>query len=331
MTPAELARQVRLLELSTRRRVTEVFAGEYSSAFKGRGMEFSEVREYQPGDDVRFIDWNVTARSGRPFIKRFVEERELTVMLVVDLSGSFEFGTAPGGARAGAGGVGRGAGGEWSVLSDGSKRAIAAKVGALLAFAAVRSGDRVGLCAFTDRIEHYVPPRKGSRHALRLVRELLAVEPVGRGTNLAPVADRLRRVLHRRSLVFVVSDFVPGNQSNLKAFESSLRRLGRAGNGGGGRGGHDIIAAVVRDRRDAELVSAGLIRVRDPETGREAVIDTSSRSVREAYAQAFRKADRELDQALLGAGLRGGRSRVDLWTHEQPVHSLVELFHRRER
>jgi uncharacterized protein (DUF58 family) len=322
MTPAELARQVRLLELSTRRRVTEVFAGEYTSAFKGRGMEFSEVREYQPGDDVRFIDWNVTARSGKPFIKRFVEERELTVMLVVDLSGSFEFGTAPRGLEGHAGG-------EWSVLADGSKRALAAKVGALLAFAAVRSGDRVGLCAFTDRIEHYVPPRKGSRHALRLVRELLALEPVGRGTDLAPVADRFRRVLHRRSLIFVVSDFLPGTPDGTGALERSLRRLGGAGHARGG--GHDVIAAVVRDRRDAELVAAGLVRVRDPETGREAVIDTSSRRVREAYAEAFRRSNAELDRALVGAGLRGGRARVDLWTHEPPVHSLVELFHRRER
>ncbi len=324
MTPAELARQVRLLELSTRRRVTEVFAGEYTSAFKGRGMEFAEVREYQPGDDVRFIDWNVTARSGRPFIKRFVEERELTVMLVVDLSGSFEFGTAP---RATKGATS----GEWSVLSDGSKRALAAQVGALLAFAAVRSHDRVGLCAFTDRIEHYVPPRKGSRHALRLVRELLALEPKGRGTDLAPVADRLRRVLHRRSLIFVISDFVSSSPEGSTTFEHSLRRLGRAGNSGGGRGGHDIIAAVVRDPRDTELVAAGLIRVRDPETGREAVIDTSSKRVRDAYAQAFRKADEQLDRSFISAGLRGGRSRVDLWTHQPPVHSLVELFHRRER
>lgn len=322
MTPAELARQVRLLELSTRRRVTEVFAGEYTSAFKGRGMEFAEVREYQPGDDVRFIDWNVTARTGRPFIKRFVEERELTVMLVVDLSGSFEFGTAPRGLEGHAGG-------EWSVLADGSKRALAAKVCALLAFAAVRSGDRVGLCAFTDRIEHYVPPRKGSRHALRLVRELLALEPVGRGTDLTPVADRLRRVLHRRSLIFAVSDFVMGTPEETAVLERSLRRLGGVGHASGG--GHDVIAAVVRDRRDAELVAAGLIRVRDPETGRECVIDTSSRRVREAYARSHANSDAQLNRTLLGAGLRGGRSRVDLWTHQPPVHSLVELFHRRER
>lgn len=322
MTPAELARQVRLLELSTRRRVTEVFAGEYTSAFKGRGMEFSEVREYQPGDDVRFIDWNVTARSGRPFIKRFVEERELTVMLVADLSGSFEFGTAQRGLE----GAARG---EWSVLADGSKRALAAKVCALLAFAAVRSGDRVGLCAFTDRVEHYVPPRKGSRHALRLVRELLALEPRGRGTDLAPAAERLRRVLHRRSLIFVVSDFISTAPDGASALARSLRRLGGIGHARGG--GHDVIAAVARDRRDAELVAAGLIRVRDPETGREVVIDSSSRRVREAYAEAFRRADTQLDEALAGAGLRGGRSRVDLWTHEPPVHSLVELFHRRER
>jgi len=245
----------------------------------------------------------------------------LTVMLAVDLSASFEFGTAPHALEGQAAG-------EWSVLADGSKRALAAKVGALLAFAAVRSGDRVGLCAFTDRVEHYVPPRKGSRHALRLVRELLALEPKGRGTDLAPVADRLRRLLHRRSLVFVISDFLSTAPGGAKAFEHSLRRLGRAGTS---RGGHDLIAAVVRDRRDAELVSAGLVRVRDPETGIEGVLDTSSRRVREAYAATFKVADGELDRTLAGAGLRGGRSRVDLWTHLPPVHSLVELFHRRER
>lgn len=322
MLTEELMREVRRLQVRTRRRVEGLFAGEYHTAFKGRGIEFADVREYEPGDDVRAIDWNVTARAGHPFVKRFVEERELTVMLVADLSGSFEFGTAERGLEGTAGG-------EWSVLADGSKRALAAKACALLAFAAVRSGDRVGLCAFTDQVEHYVPPRKGSRHALRLVRELLALEPRGRGTDLAPVADRLRRVLHRRSLIFVISDFISSSPDGPSALERSLRRLGGIGHARGG--GHDVVAAVVRDRRDAELVAAGLLRVRDPETGQEVVIDTSSRRVRDAYRDSFRRADVQLDQALAGAGLRGGRSRVDLWTHEPPVHSLVELFHRRER
>ncbi|MBX3403444.1 MAG: DUF58 domain-containing protein [Phycisphaeraceae bacterium] len=328
MTPAELARQVRLLELSTRRRVTEVFAGEYSSAFKGRGMEFADVREYQPGDDVRFIDWNVTARSGRPFIKRFVEERELTVMLAVDVSGSLAFGTSGPTDHAAHTSPHRPDEPAWSVLAEGSKRALAAKVCALLAFAAVRAGDRVGLCAFTDRVELSVPARKGSRHALRLVRELLALDATGRGTNPAAAADLLRRTLHRRSLVFFVSDFLAPGASGEASFERALRRIA-----GGGRAarGHDVVAAAIRDRRDAELVNAGLVRLRDPETGREAVIDTSSSRVRDAYSAAYSRADSALDRAIAGAGLRALRARVTLWTHDEPVHELVGLFHRRER
>lgn len=328
MTPAELARQVRLLELSTRRRVTEVFAGEYSSAFKGRGMEFADVREYQPGDDVRFIDWNVTARSGRPFVKRFVEERELTVILAVDVSGSLAFGTSGPADHAAHSGPHRPDEPAWSVLAEGSKRALAAKVCALLAFAAVRAGDRVGLCAFTDRVELALPARKGSRHALRLVRELLALEPAGRATSPAAAADHLRRTLHRRSLIFFISDFLAPGAAGEASFERALRRIA-----GGGRAtrGHDVVAAVIRDRRDAELVNAGLVRVRDPETGREAVIDTSSPRVREAWASAFARADAALDRAIAGAGLRTSRARATLWTHDEPVHGLVELFHRRER
>lgn len=331
MTPAELARQVRLLELSTRRRVTEVFAGEYSSAFKGRGMEFADVREYQPGDDVRFLDWNVTARTGRPFVKRFVEERELTVMLVVDVSGSLAFGTSGPADHAAHVSPHRPDEPAWSVLAEGSKRALAAKVCALLAFAAVRAGDRVGLCAFTDQIELFLPARKGSRHALRLVRELLALEPVGTGTNPQAAAERLRRTLHRKSLVFFVSDFLAHGPDAAAAFERALRRVSGGGRAAGGGRGHDVVAAVIRDRRDAELVNAGLVRVRDPESGREAVIDTSSRRVREAYAAAFARSDAALDRAIVSAGLRAGRSRVTLWTHDEPVHELVGLFHRRER
>ena len=327
MTPAELARQVRLLELSTRRRVTEVFAGEYSSAFKGRGMEFADVREYQPGDDVRFIDWNVTARSGRPFIKRFVEERELTVMLAVDVSGSLAFGTSGPADHAAHTSPHRPDEPAWSVLAEGSKRALAAKVCALLAFAAVRAGDRVGLCAFTDRVELSLPPRKGSRHALRIVRELLALDAAGRGTNPAAAADLLRRTLHRGSLVFFVSDFLAPGAAGEASFERALRRIA----GGGRAAAGDVAATIIRDRRDAQLINAGLVRQRDPETGREAVIDTSSSRVRDAYAAAFSRADSTLDRAIAGAGLRASRARVTLWTHDEPVHELVGLFHRRDR
>ncbi len=288
MSPAELARQVRLLELATRHIVTEVFAGEYSSAFKGRGMEFADVREYQPGDEIRTIDWNVTARAGKPFIKRFTEERELSVVLAVDLSASGDFAT-----------------------SDKSKRELCCEVAALLAFAAVRKGDRAGLLIFTDRVEKYIPPKKGSRHALRLIRELLAFKPAQTGTRLLAVADHVARVLHRRSLVFLVSDFIAED------LEPALRRLAPR---------HDVVAINVSDPRDADLVPAGLLDVRDPETGRAMLLDTTSRRVRAAYHAAMAAgAQRRID--LLH---RLGIDHLELSTASEYVHDLVQFFRKRE-
>lgn len=289
MTAAELARQVRLLEISTRHIVTEVFAGDYSSAFKGRGIEFSDVREYQPGDDVRSIDWNVTARAGRPFIKRFTEERELTVVLAVDLSGSGGFGT-----------------------TRRTKRELACEVAALLAFAAVRKGDRVGLVIFTDEVEMYVPPKKGTRHTLRLVRELLAFEPGRVGTSMRAVSDHLGRVLHRRSLVFLISDYLCGD------FVEAVRRLAPR---------HDLVAIEVSDPRDFELAPAGLMDVRDPETGRTMVIDTSSRRVRGAYRQVALDGAARREAALR----RQGVDRLALSTESEHVHGLIEFFRKREQ
>jgi uncharacterized protein (DUF58 family) len=289
MTPAELARQVRLLEISTRHIVTEVFAGDYSSAFKGRGIEFADVREYQPGDDVRSIDWNVTARSGRPFVKRFTEERELTVVLTVDLSASGAFGTA-----------------------EKSKRELACEVAALLAFAAVRKGDRVGLLIFTDQVELYVPPKKGTRHTLRLIRELLAFEPSRAGTRLSAAADHIGRLLHRRSLVFVISDFL------CEDLTPAIRKLAPR---------HDLVAIDVSDPRDFELVAAGLLDVRDPETGRTMVLDTSSRRVREAYRAASVHAASRRESALR----RMGVDRLALSTASSYVHDIVAFFKQRER
>jgi len=289
MSPAELARQVRLLEISTRHTVTEVFAGEYSSAFKGRGMEFAEVREYQPGDDVRTIDWNVTARTNKPFVKRYTEERELTVVLMVDLSASGEFGT-----------------------QDKSKRQLAVEAAAVLGFAAARKGDRVGLVIFTDRVELYIPPKKGARHALRLIRELLAFEPANSGTDLREAAEHVARVQKRRAVVFVVSDFVVDRP------EDALSLIAPR---------HDVIAVRVSDPRDRELVSAGLLEVRDPETGDRAVIDTSSRRVRDAYRAAMeRQAER-----MTAAARRAGVDDVEISTDRPYVHDLVELFHKREK
>jgi uncharacterized protein (DUF58 family) len=289
MTPTELARQVRLLEIATRHIVTEVFAGDYSSAFKGRGMEFAEVREYQPGDDVRAIDWNVTARAGRPFIKRFTEERELTVVLAVDLSGSGSFGT-----------------------SEKSKRELAREVAALLAFAAVRKGDRVGLLIFTDRVELFVPPKKGTRHTLRLVRDLLAFEPTHTGTSLSAAADHLGRLLHRRALVFVISDFLCDDLT------PAIRRLAPR---------HDLVALDVSDPRDFELAAAGLLDVQDPETGRTMVLDTSSRKVREAYRQSAEDAAARRESALRRLGV----DCLSLSTASPYVHDLVAFFKQRER
>jgi uncharacterized protein (DUF58 family) len=289
MTPAELARQVRLLEIRTRHAVTEVFAGEYSSAFKGRGIEFAEVREYEPGDDVRTIDWNVTARTGKPFVKRFTEERELTVLLAVDLSASGDFGT-----------------------QERSTRRLAVEAAAVLGFAAARKGDRVGVLIFTDRVELYIPPKKGARHALRLIRELLAFEPTHAGTNLRAAADHIARVVRRRSVVFVVSDFLlenPGDGLSIIAPR------------------HDVIAVRVGDPRGRELVPAGVLDVRDPETGGRTTIDTSSRRVRDAY----RRAMEDHDDAVTGMLRRAGVDGVDLSTDRPYVHDLVELFHRRER
>lgn len=289
MTPAELAQQVRQLELATRHIVTEVFAGEYSSAFKGRGMEFADVREYQPGDDVRAIDWNVTARAGRPFIKRFTEERELSVLLAVDLSASGDFGTA-----------------------EKSKRELAAEVAALLAFAAVKKGDRAGLLIFTDRVELFIPPRKGSRHVLRLIRELLAFEPAHRGTSFIAASDHIARVLRRRSLIFLVSDFIAPD------LETATRRLAPR---------HDVVALDVSDPRDFELAPAGLMDVQDPETGRRILLDTSSRRVREAY-QATMTAAAQSRATLLQ---RLGIDRIELTTARPYVHELVRFFKQRER
>lgn len=288
MTPAELARQVRLLEISTRHAVTEVFAGEYSSAFKGRGIEFSDVREYQPGDDVRSIDWNVTARAGKTFVKRFTEERELTVVLAVDLSASGDFGS-----------------------QAKSTRELSVEAAAVLAFAAARKGDRVGLLIFTDTVELYIPPKKGPRHTLRLIRDLLAFEPNGRGTDMHAASEHLARVLRRRSVVFFVSDFLGVDA------QSALGVLAVK---------HDLIAVRVEDPRDRELPVAGMLEVRDPESGRFAAIDTSSRRVREAYATMAE----ERDEDTLRGIRRVGADEVTLSTDRPYVHDLVELFRRRE-
>jgi len=246
MIPKEILKKVKRIEIQTRGVVNDVFSGEYHSVFKGRGMEFSEVREYQLGDDVRTIDWNGTARMGRPFVKIFEEERELTVILLVDVSSSGEFGTV-----------------------QQMKGEIAAEICALLAFSAIKNNDKVGLVIFTDEVEKFVAPKKGKSHVLRVVREILYHRPKGRGTNIGKALQFLSHITHRRAVVFLVSDFI--NTDYEKALQIANRR-------------HDIIAISITDPRERELPDVGFIELEDAETGETYLLDTTDPAVRRDIA-----------------------------------------------
>jgi len=289
VTPREVLQRVRRLEIHTRKLVDESLAGSYHSVFRGRGMEFAEVREYEPGDDVRTIDWNVSARMGHPFVKKFTEERELTVMLVVDVSGSERFGT-----------------------SATPKLELAAEISALLAFSAIRNNDRVGLLAFTERIETFVAPRKGREHALRVLREILAFDPAGSGTNIANALEVLRRVVSKRSVVFLVSDFQDDG------YERTLRVVSRK---------HDVVAVAVSDPRETTLPDVGLIAVLDPETGERCVVDSGSAAVRHRYAEAAAE-DRDRTRAL---ARRVGVDLLELSTGAPYDRPLVRFFRERAK
>ena len=254
MLPKEVLQKVRRIEIRTRRMVTDVLAGEYHSVFKGRGMEFSEVREYQLGDDVRTIDWNVTSRTGVLHVKKFVEERELTVLLMVDASGSADFGT-----------------------QSRFKREIVAEMGALLAFSAIKNNDRVGAIVFTDEVEMYIPPRKGRHHVLRVIRDLLYFQPKGRRTRLSRAAEFLNRITRKRAVVFLLSDFMDTN------FEKPLRVAARK---------HDLIAVYVSDPREGELPPIGLLELQDAETGEPLLVDTLDKKAVAAFAASARRRDR---------------------------------------
>jgi uncharacterized protein (DUF58 family) len=282
-------RKVRRLEIRTRRLVDESLAGSYHSVFKGRGMEFAEVREYEPGDDVRTIDWNVSAKMGHPFVKKFTEERELTVMLVVDASGSGRFGTAAS-----------------------TKLETAAEIGALLAFSAIRNNDRVGLLLFTDRIERFVPPRKGRDHGLRVLRELLAFETQGKGTDLAGALDVLRRVVTKRSVVFLVSDFQD------KGYERALRATNLK---------HDLVAISISDPREESLPPVGLVAVTDAETGRPLLIDAGSPAVRRIFSE---RQGRERDR-MRSILKKAGTDLLELSTGTDYDRALVSFFRERAR
>ncbi|MCH8293470.1 DUF58 domain-containing protein [Candidatus Poribacteria bacterium] len=252
MDTKEILKKIRRIEIFTSRLVNNIFAGEYESVFKGRGMEFNEVREYQPGDEIRTIDWNVTARMGKPYIKKYVEERELVIMLVVDMSASIDFGT-----------------------QQQTKGEIAAEISGLLAFSAIKNNDKVGLICFTNEVELFVPPRKGKKHVLRVIREILYFDPHQRATNINAALEYVDRVLQRRSVVFLISDFRDDGYEKRLAITSKH---------------HDLIAVMVEDAREEELPDVGLIELEDAETGEIIILDTKDQSTREAYRQLNRRA-----------------------------------------
>ena len=289
MIPKEVLRKVRQIEIRTNRLVSNVFGGEYHSVFKGQGMEFQEVRAYVPGDDVRAIDWNVSARGGELFVKKFTEERELSVMLLVDISASQFFGGA-------------------AVF----KKDLAAEIAAVLAFAAIRNNDRVGLVLFSDVVELYVPPRKGSSHVLRVIREVLSFTPRSRGTRLASALEFLNRVAHRRAVAFLVSDFLDDG------FERSLRVTARR---------HDLISVVIGARREREWPAVGLVDWTDAESGERRMVDTASPAVREALGRDWAARRRRLLDTL-----RSSRcDAVEVCAGEAYERQLIAFFKLRER
>ncbi len=289
MLPKEILKKIRHIEIRTKRLVDDVFSGEYQSVFKGRGMEFAEVREYLPGDDVRSIDWNVTARMGHPYIKKFEEERELTVMFVVDASGSGRFGT-----------------------TERFKSDLAAELCAILAFSATRNNDRVGLIIFTDRIEKVVPPQKGRRHVLRVIREILYSEPEGTGTDIPTAIDYLSKVVRRHAVVFLVSDFVADG------YERSLATAAKR---------FDLVAVEVNDPCEFELPNAGLVDLSDPETGERLLVDTSDRRFRERFAAESARLAEERER-LFG---RLGVDSIAVRVGEPYVDPLEKFFRLRAR
>jgi uncharacterized protein (DUF58 family) len=273
---------MRQLEIRTRRMVNDTMAGAYHSVFKGRGMDFDEVREYSPGDEVRTIDWNVTARAGRAFVKKFTEERELTIFLVVDISASGNFGS---GAIA--------------------KRDLAAELASVLAFSAIRNSDKVGLLLYTDRIERYLPPKKGRRHVLRVVRDILYHEPQGIGTDTVKVLDVVNHVLHRRAVVFLISDFETSGDSTIA--RAQLRRAVRQTNRR-----HDLIAVHIEDPREKELPNVGIIALEDAETGEIIQLDTARAAVRKHFKELSLQRAQRLKSDLKGEGIDTLQLQTDL-------------------
>jgi len=289
MIPKEILRKIRRIQITTSRMVTDVFAGQYQSIFKGKGMEFDEVREYQPGDDIRSIDWNVTARMGHPFVKKFVEERELTVMILLDASQSCYFG---------------------SVRQ--LKNQLAAELSSVLAFSAIQNNDRVGLIIFTDRIEKFVPPRKGLRHVLRVVREALYFKPEGKGTDISLALEYLNKVTTRRAIAFMISDFFDEGFKNLLSVSNKR---------------HDIIAVTITDPREIDFPDVGIVKLNDAETGEDLLIDTSDYRFRNRYKEDSLKRIKERQRMLRSIAVDNIEIRTDI----PYATELIKFFKARER
>ncbi|MFC1632317.1 DUF58 domain-containing protein [Candidatus Omnitrophota bacterium] len=289
MIPKEILRNIRRIQITTSRMVTDVFAGQYQSVFKGRGMEFDEVREYQPGDEIRSIDWNVTARMGNPYVKKFVEERELTVMLIVDASMSCQFGS----------------------LKQ-LKSQLAAELCSVLAFSAIQNNDKVGLIIFTDRIEKFVPPRKGLRHVLRIIREALYFKPQGQGTDIVLALEYLNRVTKRKAISFLISDFFA---PDFKRFLSIANQR------------HDIVAVTITDPREMDLPNVGIVKLNDPETAAEFIIDTGDANFRKKYHQDALNRIKDRRTLLRSVNVDS----IDLRTDLPYTKELIKFFRSRER
>ncbi len=290
MEASELLKKVRKIEIKTKGLSRNIFAGEYHSAFKGRGMAFSEVREYQFGDDIRNIDWNVTARYGHPFVKIFEEERELTVMLLVDVSGSREFGT-----------------------TERLKKNVIVELAAILSFSAISNNDKIGVIFFSDRIEKFIPPKKGRTHTLMIIRELIEFEPVSRKTDVSVALRYLTNAMKRRVTAFIISDLM----DDIPSMEQALSIANNK---------HDMVGLRIYDEREAELPSVGMIKLKDAETGEYLWVDSSSRNVRETYRRYWSERNKQLDNLLKKTGL----DYVNISTREDYVKSLVALFKKRE-
>ncbi|QZT37541.1 DUF58 domain-containing protein [Halosquirtibacter xylanolyticus] len=289
METSELLKKVRKIEIKSRGLSKNIFAGEYHSAFKGRGMAFSEVREYQFGDDVRSIDWNVTARYNKPFIKIFEEERELTVMLLIDVSGSRNFGTLE----------------KW-------KKNVMTEVAAVLSFSAIANNDKMGVIFFSDKIEKFIPPQKGKSHTLRIIRELIDFEPESEKTDISLAVQYLSNVIKRRCSAFIISDFIDDNKSLEKALMIANKK-------------HDIAALRIYDKRETELPSMGFVKFKDVETGEYVFADTSSRRTRDYYKQMWKEHSFRTDQMFAKSGIDS----VAIDTEEDFVKALISLFRKR--